>query len=288
MTNSTDNTEVSDTSYTIDGVEKHLKTEKDSNFKTGESFTLSNEHTDITYNLPWYKKGYTEEAFLNKEEFQSLKAGITECVSGIIKKELSIETDGFSLESYHKFVTSNESHLKIVTRTRDLFPKNFNFPILQLLPRLEKKLGFSLKDINPRTQSRVHIIIRINRPGSPDYNPPHKDIYENFDNDGYIAKFMNFWIPIAGVTDKSSLPLVPESHLLCERDIERTRNGGFINGNRYRVRMLRSWGGSNQLIRSKVKYGEALIFSSHLIHGLAINDEVDTTRVALEFRLFRR
>jgi hypothetical protein len=30
------------------------------------------------------------------------------------------------------------------------------------------------------------------------------------------------------------------------------------------------------------------MFSSHMIHGLAINEEEDVTRVALEFRLFKK
>jgi len=30
------------------------------------------------------------------------------------------------------------------------------------------------------------------------------------------------------------------------------------------------------------------MFSGHLIHGLAINEETDKTRVALEFRLFKK
>jgi ectoine hydroxylase-related dioxygenase (phytanoyl-CoA dioxygenase family) len=37
-----------------------------------------------------------------------------------------------------------------------------------------------------------------------------------------------------------------------------------------------------------IDYGEVLIFSSHLVHGLAINEESDTTRVALEFRLYKK
>ena len=51
--------------------------------------------------------------------------------------------------------------------------------------------------------------------------------------------------------------------------------------------MIQSWAGDTSLTRSGVKYGEVLLFSSHLIHGLATNDEEDTTRVALEFRLFK-
>jgi ectoine hydroxylase-related dioxygenase (phytanoyl-CoA dioxygenase family) len=51
--------------------------------------------------------------------------------------------------------------------------------------------------------------------------------------------------------------------------------------------MIKEWGGSHALERADVKDGEVLFFSSHLIHGMAINSEEDLTRVALEFRLFK-
>jgi ectoine hydroxylase-related dioxygenase (phytanoyl-CoA dioxygenase family) len=51
--------------------------------------------------------------------------------------------------------------------------------------------------------------------------------------------------------------------------------------------MIKEWGGSHTLERAVVKDGQVLFFSSHLIHGLAINEEEDLTRVALEFRLFK-
>jgi ectoine hydroxylase-related dioxygenase (phytanoyl-CoA dioxygenase family) len=50
----------------------------------------------------------------------------------------------------------------------------------------------------------------------------------------------------------------------------------------------KSWDKKNELERSTVGYGQALIFSPHLIHGLALNLEENKTRVALEFRLFKK
>ena len=134
----------------------------------------------------------------------------------------------------------------------------------------------------------MHIIVRINRPKSSDYNPPHKDIYGPYDRDSsnYIT-FINFWIPICGVTDKSSLPIVPESHHIPENSILRTTEGAELENNNYRVNLILNWNGSNQLRRVKIKQGEVLMFSPHLIHGLALNDEMDQTRVGLEFRLFK-
>jgi ectoine hydroxylase-related dioxygenase (phytanoyl-CoA dioxygenase family) len=96
------------------------------------------------------------------------------------------------------------------------------------------------------------------------------------------------WVPICGVNDKSSLPIAPGSHLLPEDKILRTMDGGVVAGKKYRVRSIAVWDGRSDLTRAKVEEGELLVFSCHLIHGIAVNDQDDQTRVALEFRLFRR
>ncbi len=276
------------TEYQIDGNKYTISIEDSPQLQHGKNEVLSREDSDITYGQPWYKKGFSEQDFLSKEEFESLKNGLTSCIKEIIEKEVAVNTDGFELEKYHHFVTDDASHFKIVSKTRDLFAEDFNFPVIKLTNRLSEILDFDLTEINPKTDIKLHIIVRVNRPDSNDYNPPHKDIYESVDNDSYIPQFVNFWIPIAGVTKNSSLPLAPESHKLNEALVCRTFDGGMMEGHKYRVRMIKSWDGESKLIRSTVQDGQVLIFSGHLIHGLAINNEHDTTRVALEFRLFKK
>lgn len=279
---------MNNTDYQIDGNKYTISIEDSPLFQLGKDEVLSREDSDITYGQSWYSKGFSEEDFLSKEEFNSLVSGLTSSIEKIIKKELSVNTEGFELENYHNFVKDDASHFKIVSKTRDLFAEDFNYPVMELTDRLSKILGFNLTDLNPGDQKKVHIIVRINRPQSNDYNPPHKDIYEGVDNESYIPQFVNFWIPIAGVTNNSALPLAPESHKINEKLVCRTFDGGMMEGNKYRVRMIKSWNNENKLVRSTVKNGQVLIFSGHLIHGLAINNEKDKTRVALEFRLFKR
>lgn len=274
--------------YQINGKEHSVSIKESPVFQYGKDEVLSSKETDITYNQDWYDEGFTEVDFLNDEEFKSLQDGLSTSISKIIAKELEIDTREFSLEGYHNFVKSNEDHFKIVSKTRDLFATDFNFPITKLYKRLSELVGFELTDINSHTNDKVHIIVRINRPGSNDFNPPHKDIYEGVDKKSIIFKFLNFWIPIAGVTNKSALPLAPESHRLNENEIVRTFDGGTMQGNKYRVRTIKSWARESKLMRSTVKYGQVLMFSGHLIHGLAVNEEIDKTRVALEFRLFKK
>ena len=273
--------------FILNGDERTFSTKGSAPFKYGEDKVLSTASTDITFNQPWYDQGYAALDFLDDEEFRTLKNGITQSIAAIVSQECSVATDGFTLEKYHQFVQGDAEHFKVIARTRDLFAEDFSFPIMDLIPRFEKLLGMGLTDRFPDSQLKAHIIVRINRPQSNDFNPPHKDIYGRVDGKGIVGGFVNLWIPVAGVNEKSSLPIVPQSHHLKESQILRTFDRGTINGNSYSVRMVKSWNGKNDLVRSTVKDGQVLIFSGHLIHGLAVNDNEELTRVAVEFRLFK-
>ena len=132
------------------------------------------------------------------------------------------------------------------------------------------------------------IIVRINRPNSIGYNPVHKDIYESYDSLGEIPRMINVWIPICGVEGRTGLPIAPGSHLVPEDQISRTKAGSVIEGQRYSVNCIQTWGDSVTLKTMTPSYGDMLVFSSHLIHGLAKNYHADTTRISLEFRLYEQ
>lgn len=274
-------------SFVIDEKAYDVDIKDSPSFNFGKEEILSTPESDIAFNQSWYNQGFQTFKFLDDTEFGDLVNGLNSSIKKIIESELGATVENFDLSKYHHVVKTDEDHFKVVSKTRDLFPDDFNFPILSILDKFEQFLGFKLVDINPKDGAKVHIIVRINRPFSTDFNPPHKDIYEAVDIGGYIPQFINLWIPICGVTEKSSLPLANSSHLLPESDIFRTFDGGVVEGKKYRVRVIKEWGGSNKLSRAKVDYGEVLFFTSHLVHGLAINEEPDTTRVALEFRLFK-
>ena len=257
-------------------------------YKFGDDVVLSNEKNDITFGQDWYDIGYKSIPTFTEEEFQALSDGLNLSIKKIIESVIGIDIQEFKLEEYHHWVKTDEDHFKVVTKTRDLFAEDFNFNILDLIPKFESILNINLSDIDTITKEKIHIIVRINRPGSQDYNPPHKDIYEGVDNLSTVPQFINLWIPIAGVTEKTSLPMAPHSHLIPESKVLRTVTGANVSNNKYRVRSIKEWDGNNKLVRADVKYGEVLYFSSHLIHGLATNEEKDITRVALEFRLSKR
>lgn len=266
--------------FTIDDKEYEVDL-GDSVFAPGKAETLSNPANDISCKQVWYPQGYAVFDLLNDQEYAATYAGISRCVRNVLNTD-----QDFKLEKYHRYV-DDATHYKVVAKTRDLFPKDFDFPVSDVIAKLEKLVCFGLTNIDPETGDKLHIIVRINRPHSTDYNPPHKDIYESFDQEHRLPKIVNFWLPICGVSNKSMLPVAPGSHLIPEDKLLRTFDGGKVGGNQYRVRSIKTWDGKNAMHRPPIKHGQVLIFTPYLIHGNAINDQDDTTRVALEFRLFQ-
>ena len=271
--------------YLLDGL--HVGIESENVFKYGEDEILSSKETDICFFLPWYKEGFTIMPLLNKKEHFAIKSSIERKVKEIIELK-SISNEGFTLEKYHKYIRKEIDHQSIVKVTRDLFPEDFSFVSRELISKIEKLINLSLTDIDPESKKRTHIVLRVNRPQSRDFNPPHKDIYEAYDQEKRLPKMINVWIPICGVTTKSSLALAAKSHLISENKIQRSFIGGQVNKKEYRVRNILNWNGENKLNRIDIQTGSVLLFTPHLIHGLAINNEEKITRVALEYRLYKK
>jgi hypothetical protein len=268
------------TDFKIDGV-SHEVDFGDAVFSVGGSQVLSNAESDIAYGQDWYEQGFKVLDFLEPIEFTALFNGVTRCVEELVGAK------GFQLDKYHQYVQDDETHYKVVEMTRNLFPEDFDFPLWEMLQNLETLFGFPLSDIDPDTGKKLHMVLRINRPHSNDFNPPHKDIYQALDEYAEIPKIVNLWIPIAGVSSQSMLPVAPGSHLLPESKILRTLDGGRMNGNQYRVRNVKRWGGGNEMQRPTIQYGQVLAFSPFIVHGCAVNNQEDATRVSLECRLFQ-
>ena len=271
--------------YGVDGRRHRVELADSNRLHFGANAVLSRPPWDVTCDRPWYRRGYSTSRVFSEGEFARLKAELTDSVGNLLRGR-GARTDGFSLEGYHRFVDRDDDHRQVVSATRALFPSDFGFDLVAVRDRLSALMGFPLSDRDPDSGRVEPIVVRVNRPRSTDFNPPHKDVYEVVDGEGRLPRFVNFWIPVAGVTSRSSLPIVPGSHLLPESRIERTTEGATVEGNDYRVRCVASWNARRELLRAPVEDGEVLVFSSFLIHGLAINEEPDTTRVALELRLY--
>lgn len=197
----------------------------------------------------------------------------------------SVDLTKFKMEKYHDFV-SDDLHLKIVQRMRRLFPQHLSIDVDEILQRFSQYFGEKLTFKNPLTGTEQWMIARINRPKSNDFNTAHKDIYEVYDRFQRIPQMINIWVPLIGVTEKNTLPIAPRSHMLPENEILRTKAGSTINGVNYSVNSIKSWANDTSLTKIPLQQDEILIFSSHLVHGLAINHEEDVTRMSFEFRLY--
>jgi hypothetical protein len=183
------------------------------------------------------------------------------------------------LSSYHRQVSDTE-HMRIIDRSRELRFADFGIDATVITDLFEGFSGVRLSPVLPAL-GRDHVQLRINRPGSTDFNPPHRDAALP----AYV-NCMNIWLPIAAVDERTSLGIVPGSHQIAESDCWQTARGGAtIDGKLYRVPAIAKLRqGALQMIRAPVRYGQALIFTPYLIHGLAVNNTRDRTRMALEFR----
>ncbi len=255
--------------------------EVDGNFFWGEEELLFKPEDNVISKMDWKDKGYkVVNAFL-EAEFLALKASITKQIVKAIKaNNIPVNEAEFTLAKYHTVVTTDEQHFNIIDITRNLENEDFDFNIDLLTERFGNILGYELTSWVEELK-KSHIQIRISRPNSLDINPPHRDGYLS-----YWEDIINVWIPIEGCNESTSLPVCSGSHLIPENDILRTESkGAKINGNVYYVPcILEIKAGAIAMERPNPKAGEALLFTPYLIHGAAVNQTQDTTRVSLELR----
>ena len=273
--------------YLIDGKKLSVDVQSKNSFFVGENEILSKHFGDLTEKKPWYNRGYT---VINSDDFLDhslVKTKIQENVKKFIE-EINPRTslNNFSLEKYHQYVTDNE-HIKVIERTRSLYPVDLDIDAEKIVKNIASYMGSDLSYSNSVSKTGSDpIVVRINRPNSIGYNPCHKDIYNTFDKSGFIPRMINVWIPVCDVNKLAGLPLAPGSHLIPEIKIERVNAGSILNGQKYNVNSILRWDSSCSLETVTPKNNEMLIFSSHLIHGLAVNQNPNTTRISLEFRLY--
>jgi ectoine hydroxylase-related dioxygenase (phytanoyl-CoA dioxygenase family) len=276
--------------YSIDGQNFSVDLESEENFFVGKNEVLSERFADLTKNQSWHPEGYTVKDTQDIFDISIVEDKIRDKVKSIIKEinpKIKFEKE-FSLETYHQYV-NDDDHLKVINRTRSLFPTDLDIDSDKIVAKLSSYMGSSLSYNNSVSDFiSKPIVVRLNRPNSIGFNPAHKDIYQAFDESGYVPKMINVWIPVCGVNKLSGLPVAPGSHLIPEIKIERAKAGSLLNGQKYNVNSILRWDNKSDLKTISPENNEMIIFSSHLIHGLAINQNTHTTRVSLEFRLYEK
>lgn len=250
-------------------------------FFWGTDQVLYKQESNVISKVNWTEAGYGIVDVFTDEEYKSLKKSIKKNIlKAATASGIEIDHSSFSLEKYHEFFNTDVLHGKIISITKNLQLSDFDLDLEIIAKRLGKHLGYKLQTIVPELK-KSHVQVRISRPNSLDINPPHKDGYLS-----YWEDIINVWVPIVGCNENSSLPVLPESHLINEKHILRTKSkGAQINGNTYYVPcILEVKNREMKMVRPNPKIRQALLFSPYLIHGAAFNGNKDETRISLELR----
>lgn len=266
--------------YTVNG--KRISYDTAGERSWGEESVLLERAVDLTASTSWRSKGFKIETFLDQETFElfvkQTHALLLDCWT---KAGLEPSAD-FRLDQYHSLVKDFKQHLSAVDKTKLLSVEEFPIPIKTLEDRVSEICGLPLEVRNPYDGQKV-FHFRVIRPQQWDNNPLHRDIWlPDYDD------CINLYIPIAGSNERSSLIIVPGSHLWPESRIERTVSGAEINEVRYNVPAVTSIKGTYSIERPDPGTNQLLVFSPYLIHGGAVNLNKDETRISIEIRLWKK
>jgi len=253
---------------------------KDGKFYTGKNILLFNRKKDpfrfIDKNIQ--KDGYINLKIMNEDQYVMLIKNIQIILTSIMQKINIKHPNDLPLEDYHKWVSSDK-HNDLIKKTRSLGFNDFGVNLDNIIYNIESHLKIKLKKKLPHIDKDI-IQLRINRPGSLDINPPHRDSYFPA-----YKSVINIWIPLINCTNLTSLGVMPGSHLIKENEIKISDGGTYsLNGNKYNVPCIIDTINGMNFIRPNPKKTESLIFTSSLIHGVAFNTS-KKTRMSLELRL---
>jgi hypothetical protein len=267
----------------IEGEDIEMKVDGDTFFGADEILLYNDD--DLTKEAVWCKEGYTVTTAFTPHVFNKIYLGITAIVQSILERESGLFFPGFSLEKYHEFCGNNELHLRVVEQIQKYMPlQNFPVSFEMLDKKVSEVCGIAVTSNHPTREVSRRFYIRIVRPQKKtDNNPPHRDVWLD-----RLRDAVNIYLPLAGSNFKSSLPLIPQSHLWKESDIERTVTGATVNGVAFTVPCVVGSKYGLTMIRPRVLNNEVMIFSPYLIHGGGCNLNEDQTRVSVEIRFWRK
>ena len=232
---------------------------------------------------PWAGEGFLVAPFLSPAGYRRLAEGIRLTLKARIAAAGLAVPDDFSLAHYHEVVTTDEAHAAVSARGPWCHAvDDLGVPAEAISQRVSELLGVPVSTRPPHDEFPEHFCYRVVRPRSRDNNPPHRDVWLD-----RLRHAVNIYVPFAGSTPRSSLPLVRGSHRWKESEIERTVEGARVNGMTFTVPSVVGAKYPLKLERPNPGLNEVLVFSPYLIHGGAFNQHTDRTRVSLEMRFWR-
>ena len=266
--------------YTVNGV--NISYEVSGEKTWGEQHILLEQAVDLTASTSWHTHGFTIEPFIDTKSFSLFRQQTRALLLDCWRKAGLVLSDDFKLDQYHTLVNTFNEHLSAVDKTKLLPIEEFPIPINQLEDLVSQICGVPVEAKNPYDGERI-FHFRVIRPQQWDNNPLHRDIWlPDYDD------CINLYIPVAGSNERSSLILVPGSHLWPESRIERTISGAEINGVKYNVPAITAIDGSYSIERPDPSENEILVFSPYLIHGGAVNLNKHESRISIEIRLWKK
>ncbi len=246
----------------------------------GPNTTLIGEGDDLTGDQPWADAGFTVLSFLTDDVLSELQNTVLDVVKSAIQAVGSDPGPNFDPADYAAVVEDQATHMSVVEMARANFQKNLSDDVLDQIDRhVSGGLNFEVESRNPTTD-RPRCQLRIARPGRPDFNPPHKDAWIE-----HLRNGLNLYAPLFGSNERTSLALVPGSHLWAENAISRTRSGAIVNGLKFNVPSVVE---DLEMVRPNPPPKHAMLFSPYIIHGLGVNLDVKQTRFSLEMRFWRK
>lgn len=250
----------------------------------GRDEVLSRNDDDLTRETPWSAQGYVVTKFVAAALVEQLRSGVRDLIAAVLRDGGVDVPSNFRLEDYHHMTAADaRAHAVLFAGIRHGFP-------LTRLPidptAVEKRVGEVVDtEVTAHNESfGLHVFnLRVVRPGSDDNNPPHRDVWLD-----RLRNAVNIYVPLVGSDARSSLPVVPGSHLWSESEIVRTAAGATVNGSAYTVPAVVGAKRPLNFVRPDPAADEFLVFSPYLIHGGAKNLTGNVTRVSLEMRFWRR
>jgi len=241
----------------------------------GGDEVLLDRDDDLIAGTPFAATGFTVAPFLSSTLYATLAEGVRRLIGGVLGTDLV-------LEQYHR-ATSDVDHLRLIRETGLHWPnEDLPIPMVSVEQRISEILGVDVVAVNPHLE-RQDFQIRVVRPGTSDNNPPHRDVWLD-----RLRNAANIYVPLAGSSERSSLPIVPGSHRWRESEIERTSAGSVVSGVQYTVSAITGARRPLRLVRPHVGPNEVMVFTPYAIHGGGRNFSADKTRVSLEIRFWRR
>lgn len=255
----------------------------DGDVAVGAPQVLLDGDDDLTAGRPWAADGYTVAPFLLPDEYARLAEGIRLTLARRIAAAGLQVPDDFAMDRYHEAVTTDEAHASVSAQGPWCHAVGeLGVPVERISQRVSEILGVRVSTTPPHAEFPEHFCYRVVRPRSRDNNPPHRDVWLD-----RLRHAVNIYVPLAGSTPRSSLPLVTGSHRWKESEIERTAAGARVNGMTFTVPSVVGAAYPLTLVRPNPGQNEVLVFSPYLIHGGAFNQQADRTRVSLEMRFWR-